>query len=390
MKIIIVSSFLVGGGAERVATIWANSFVALGHKVILASNLEITDAPFVYPIHEKVVLAKCFGLHNKTPMGWKALVLRKTPRLYNFFKSVANLITTHFLLRKTIKTFKPDIIIGLVEPTPLRVLIASIGTGCPVIATEHDSFERPDCAPFKVSEKFFKFVVNKCFAAVTVLTEADRLYIGSRLKNVYVMPNPLPFAPITVHTKREKRIVAAGRLQAWHCKGFDVLIKAWGKIAYKYPDWIVDIAGEAIKKANEAIPYLERLIEENGVTGRCILSGFHSNISQLYSQSEIFVLSSRYEGFGMVLLEAMSQGCACIACDYKGRQREIIRNDDEGLCIPTENVDKLSEALEKMINDEKYRERVQLNAPKRAADYSAIAIAHKWEELFNIVKEKKY
>lgn len=200
------------------------------------------------------------------------------------------------------------------------------------------------------------------------------------------MPNPLSMPPVEIlRVERKKRILAAGRLNIWHCKGFDILIKAWARIQEKYPDWVVEIAGEG----ESGRVYLESLIAENHLENRVVLSGFHLNIKDFFSDSEIFVLSSRYEGFGMVLIEAMSQGAACIACDYKGRQREIIQDDSQGLCVESENEDALANALSKMIEDEGYRKQVQENGWKRSQDFTPDKIGENWVHLLEDLLEQR-
>ena len=110
---------------------------------------------------------------------------------------------------------------------------------------------------------------------------------------------------------------------------------------------------------------------------------------KLYQKASIFVLSSRYEGFGLVLIEAMSQGCACIACDYKGRQREIIQNDSQGLCCEPDDVDALAEAMRKMMTDDQYRESVRKNAVERSKYYSLENTIQRWEKLLDKVVKKQ-
>lgn len=103
-----------------------------------------------------------------------------------------------------------------------------MGTKTHVIMTEHDSFERPPSAPMSKKESFCKFYLNRIYECVTVITQADKDYIGNRLKHVEVMPNPLLLQPVKEILQKEKVIIAAGRLGVWHYKGFDLLIKAWG------------------------------------------------------------------------------------------------------------------------------------------------------------------
>lgn len=380
MKIMITLGRLQGGGAERVAVVWADALVKLGHQVVLATNKDFSDAPFVYPINPKVMMSNCF----KSPTGQtleKDLLLRKKIGLpYRIYKVLTYYIKCHIALRKEIKHFKPDVILGVMNIPSIQSLIASIGLGCKVVSTEHNSFERPSSAPLSMSMRFFKCIANKWFPLVSVLTTADKEYISNRLKNVQVMPNPLALTPISSPLpNKQKRILAAGRLSAWHYKGFDILIKAWGKIAHKYPDWLLDIAGTGDEKSTD---YLQSLINDEDISSQTILSGFHDDMSKYYAESEIFVLSSRYEGFGMVLIEAMSQGCACIAADYKGRQKEILGSENTGMIIKPDDVEGMSKAMAELIENKDLRLKMQYNAIEKSKDFKSSIIAEKWLNLF--------
>ena len=181
--------------------------------------------------------------------------------------------------------------------------------------------------------------------------------------------------------------------------------------------------------------YLNQICKENGVEGSVEFLGFRNDVEKLYKDASIFVLSSRYEGFGLVLIEAMSQGCACVACDYKGRQREIMsptstlpsregessvespslgtRNmnpdarlsrfrsyDGErtrnlsvepcetGILCEPDNVEALADAIAKMITDNDYRENVRANAIERSNFYSMDNTIERWESLLDKVVNK--
>lgn len=358
MNIFIVCYKLGGGGAERVAALLATGFSQKGHHVYLITNLlEKID----YTVGDKVSLLQLFP---------------ETGNKYNKWSGAIS------LLRKYIKTYSPDVIIGIMEACTLVGKLAAIGKNIPVIMTEHNSFERPTYIPLSITQKIFKFYINRIYDCVTVLTEADKKIIGNRLKKVCVMPNPLTLKPNSAICKKKNKMLAIGRLDAWFYKGFDLLIKAWGAIASKYPEWSLEIAGTG---SDQSIEFLNNLIEENGVTNSVKLIGFQNDVESMYRESSIFVLSSRYEGFGLVLIEAMSQGCACIACDYGGRQREIIKNEENGILCPPDEVNKLAQSIHKLISNRQYRELLQKNAPKRAMQYELMAIMERWEDLLNKV-----
>ena len=409
MKICIVCPRLCHGGAERVAVSLANGFVARGHEIMFFADL-YEEQTFI--LHDAVKLQNL------------------VPQTNNKFKKWGGAIR---LLRKQLKKEKPDVIIGIMSLCSIVAKIASIGIGVPLIATEHNSFERPESVSMPLMKKIYKFYICKFFSCVTVLTSADRIVIGERLKNVFVMANPLGIKPIKELGQRKNVILAAGRVDDWHYKGFDVLIRAWAQIVSSSEllvssrEWKLVIAG--VWRNPETRTYLDGIAKECGVLDKIEYTGFVEDMQKLYAESSIFVLSSRYEGFGLVLIEAMSQGCACIACDYKGRQREIMIPEGQGsklppslsraprlrdstasvddlrfkvqgsnnkvelcetgiLCEP-DNVEALAEAMKKMIEDDEYRESVRAKAIERSKYYSIENTMDRWEKLLTSVQRSR-
>lgn len=395
MTVFIVCSRLCAGGAERVGVVLANGFAEKGHEVYLLSN---TNHEIAYPIGSSVHVVNIFPNTTNKIKKWIGAVRQ---------------------LRIEIKKHHPDVILGIEETCSLIAKIASYGQHSHVISTEHNSYQRPPSAPMGRIEWFMKYQMTKSYECVTVLTEADRDYIGNRLKNVVVMPNPLAIQPVVTVPEKRKVVFAAGRLDVWHYKGFDLLIKAWGLIngenaavqckkcksddvacKIKEEGWRLQIAGTG---SEESLRYLKQLCKENEVEDSVDFLGFRTDIEELYKQSEIFVLSSRYEGFGLVLIEAMSQGCACVACDYHGRQREIMFPEGSekvqsaveevkstacvegknGILCEVESVEALAEGIKRMMEDEEYRKEVQRNSVERSKAYSVDRIVQRWENLFN-------
>lgn len=353
MKIFIVCSRLSYGGAERVGVMLANG-LSVSHSVYLISNT--LEEP-TYEVKSSVQLLPLFSSISSKIDKWASTLPN---------------------IRKYAKTYRPDVIIGIMETCSLVAKLATIGLSIPVIMTEHNAFERPKNTPLTKWQIITKFYINKLYCCVTILTEADKEFIGLRLKNTVVMPNPLFLTPVINLPVKEKIVLAAGRIDDWHCKGFDILLKAWGTIAKQYPDWTLEIAGDGGKVDLEL---LQNIVRKSEVENQVKFLGYQKNIVDRYKQSAIFVLSSRYEGFGLVLIEAMSQGCACVACDFKGRQREIIRNDSEGLvCVPND-VDALALAIKKMIDDDIYRQKVQEAAIERSKYYTMDKTIRRWEKL---------
>lgn len=399
MKIFIVCNNLGRGGAERVGVNLANGFTNHGHQVFIITDIHQKAN---YPISSKVQI---FPMTDK-----------KDGKLKKWCKAL-------LAIRKYVKQEKPDVIIGIMDICTFISYIASLGLSVPVIMTEHNSFERPASTPLSFRKRFFKFWINKLYKNITVLTQADKRYIGHRLKNIEVMPNPLFLEPVIEIPLKETIVFAAGRVDDWHYKGFDVLIKSWKKIQDlndnvndddNLREWWLKIAGAGKKESFEylmnLLPDGEWVYNDNANVDDNHLNtkekntgpqkqdsqksgvwrsekyhieflGFQKDMESLYKKSKIFVLSSRYEGFGLVLIEAMSQGCACVACDYKGRQHEIIQNENQGLCCEPDNVEELADAIQKMMTDIDYRENVQQNAVERSKFYRLDHIISMWESL---------
>jgi len=353
MKIAIVVQKLTGGGAERVAAMWAQGFAQNSNEVTLI--LSDNSSPITYNISSRVRLEYAC---SKAKFG----ILRKIDRIIQF--------------RKILKSNKPNIIIGLMNLNSLYAYFASFGLKIPIIHTEHNSFERPSDAPMKLIDKIGKFFFNRIlYDYITVLTQADKDIISNQIDHVTVLPNPLALTPAEVLPPKKKVVFATGRLDAWHYKGFDILIKAWAKIANKAEGWKLQIAGDSKKNG---LKYLQSLCEEYGVTSSVDFVGYQSDILPFYQDASIFVLSSRYEAFGLVLIEAMSQGCACVACDYKGRQKEILLSEENGLTCEPENIEELANAVLSLIQDDDKRREIGSNAIMRSHDFSINKIMEKW------------
>ena len=386
MKLYLIIPSLGAGGAERVGVLLANGFVKRGHEVVVFSNLSHSKD---YQLDNSIKIVDIAKEGNgQIEKWWHAIRV----------------------VRKKVKNNPPNFFIGIMGVFSLVAYIACIGLHVPIIATMHNSFERPSYVPMSKIEWFLKFVVNKVFRKVTLLTNADAILIGKRLKNTVVMPNPLALEPIDTVTHRNNFILAAGRINDWHCKGFDVLIRAWalvngklridnGQLSYKGESWKLQIAGTG---SEESQNYLKQLCKENGVEDSVEFLGFRKDVEKLYQDASIFVLSSRYEGFGLVLIEAMSQGCACVTCDYKGRQREIliptltlpegegktsqgIEVCENGILCEPDDVESLAAGIQKMIEDDEYRESVRAKAIVRSKYYSIENTMDRWEQLLNQV-----
>ena len=362
MKIFLVCNSLGGGGAERVHVNLANGFAQRGHEVYLVAD---TNMEVSYPVDDSVhVLPLCPKTGNKFVKWGKAISL----------------------LRKNIKKFRPDVVIGNMHLCSIVSRVAAIGTNTPVVMTIHHALESKEYDGFSKSEIFMDKHFPSLYAATTVLTEGDAEVMRNKYhqrKRIFVMPNPLTFTPVTEIPSKENIVLAAGRLNDWKYKGWDLLIQAAGRIKplLVREGWKIQIAGDGPESSKA---FLADLCKQVGVKDVVEFLGYRTDMKELYQRLSIFCLSSRSEGLPMVLIEAMSQGCAPVACENLGRTKEIITNESEGLLFKTADVDDLSEKLTKMITDEEYRTSVQKNAIERSKYYSIDHVIGMWE---NMLKE---
>lgn len=355
MKIAICVHNLANGGGERVAAILATGFAERGDEVtaVIADKNDCVE----YAISDKVHIVNIYAEGNA-------------------FQRYSMKIQK---LRKFIRENKPDVAIAVMPPFDMWLMIATIGTKTKIVDTIHFSLERPKTNPISKQLYFNTFYLSRLFDAVTVLTDVDGKIMKRINKKCFIMPNPLAFDPKQNYGLKEKVVLASGRLDGWSVKGFDVLIKAWGNVCEKFPDWRLQIAGRGDDNSKS---FLLNLANANGIADRIDFLGFRQNIENDYQRASVFVMSSRTEGFSMVLIEAMSQGCACISCSYKGRQEEIITNENEGIICKPDDVGEMSRAIETVLKNEEYRRRLQEGAYIRSSEYSLEKTLNRWDELF--------
>ena len=361
MKIFLVCNSLGGGGAERVHVNLANGFAQRGHEVYLIADV---NQPASYPVDEQVhVLPLC-------------------PQSTNKLKKWGGAVS---MLRKNIKKYKPDVVIGNMHLCSIICRLAALGTGVPVVLTIHHALESDTYQIGSLIKNLDRYA-PKCFTRTVVLTTADKEYMESVYGNqVSVIPNPLSFTPCKSVPKKDNVILAAGRLGDWRYKGWDVLFEAWGKIASRHKDWKLFLAGTG---PEESIRVIKDFIKQNDVEDSVELLGFRNDMKALYSSSSIFVLSSRSEGLPMVVIEAMSQGCACVATNYKGRTCDIITSDNEGLLSEPEDVDAIAANLEKLIVNESLRRSIQGQSIERSKYFLIDHVISIWESLLKNIINK--
>ena len=225
----------------------------------------------------------------------------------------------------------------------------------------------------QIVRRFDKFVV---------LTNEDRGYWGN-LPNIEVIPNAAMHVSDTYSDVMNKRVIAVGRLD--YQKGFDRLIQAWQLVQHtgKFTDWKLDIFGQG-----EWREMLQQMIDKAELQNTVCLNRPTKQIGEEYVKSDMLVMSSNYEGFPMVMIEAMACGLPVVSFDYKCGPKDIIQTGINGLLVPNGDIQALADAMMKVMEDEAYRKMLSLNARKVVDTYSEQAVMAQWIRLFTSITAK--
>jgi GalNAc-alpha-(1->4)-GalNAc-alpha-(1->3)-diNAcBac-PP-undecaprenol alpha-1,4-N-acetyl-D-galactosaminyltransferase len=363
MKITLVIYSLFGGGAERVATNKVNYWVERGWDVTLLTWSAPTAAP-AYHLDERVKLQQ--------------LDLARESR--NWFEGLAANLWRLPRLREAILATEPDVAIGLMNSVNVTTIMATRGTGIPTIVCEH-TYPGWD-GDRNAAWSFLMSVTYKMADRVTVLTQnALPFYPSSKGYRTVVMPNPVltpQLAPQPESLLPPNTIVAVGRLN--QIKGFDLLITAFARIRDRFPDWQLYILGEGRERSA-----LETLTTELGLQGVVHLPGRVDNVNDYLAQAELFVMSSRGEGFPMALCEAMAVGLPAISFDCLSGPADIIIDGVDGLLIPPEDVDALARSMADLLADPDRRHKLATNAPKVLDRFGVERVMQMWSDLIKQV-----
>jgi glycosyltransferase involved in cell wall biosynthesis len=365
MTLVIPS--LTQGGAERVLTMTANHWARLGHAVVLITlDASQNDTCPLNPEVSRVGL----GL-LKSSAGPLQAVWNNGTRLRS--------------LRRAIRDSQPDVVISFIDRMNVLTLLATRGLGLDVIVSERVDPRRHDIGSMWNALRRSLYPRARALVVQTErVCHATRSLV--RGKPIYVIPNAIemPKEPTGTPPADEPsgcRIVAMGRLVPQ--KGFDLLIQAFAQIAAEHPNWRLHILGNGPQQSE-----LEQLARAGDVTERVSFGGWVAETANFLRQSDLFVLSSRYEGFPNALLEAMACGLPAVSFDCDSGPAEIIRDGIDGLLVDAENVDALAEAMERLMSDEELRRRLATRAPEVIERFSVDEFFRRWECVLDGAAEK--
>jgi glycosyltransferase involved in cell wall biosynthesis len=358
-KIVCVIPGLGCGGAERVMVSLTRGLAHQGYDITLVTLAQKdTDYFSVEPPVARVTLPADAELSCR----WFDLCCQR--------KRTS-------LLRHAILREDPDIVISFLDTTNIAVLMALSGTGIPVIVSEHTD---PRHHPIGWRWNLLRRCYYPQAKRVVMLTKETMAWASNQWPNwrATTIPNPVymtlpPITPVRPAFLAARTLITLGRLQA--VKGHDVLINAFCAVSERFPEWTLVICGEGPER-----PRLERQVVALGLHHRVSLPGRVAEVSTVLMHADIFVMSSRYEGFPMAVLEAMVAGLPVISFACNG-PAEIIRDGIDGVLVPPMDVDALSAAMARLMGDESERQRLAAKAPEVSERFSERRVLGLWEDL---------
>ena len=373
VRVLLLHAYGMGGTVR--ATISLAEALAEHHDVEVVSILRQRDEPF-FALPDGVAVTT---VDDKRPgQGARGLlerVLRRLPSVLvhpDDFAYARCSLWTDVLLVRRLRQMRGGIVIGT-RPSLNFLATALSGPGAVVVAQEHmnvTSHTRPLARDIRRR--------YRAAALLAVLTEADRrdyerLLAGAATQVVRV-PNAVPSLPGGLSPLDRKLVVAAGRLNSQ--KGFDLLVPAFARVVARDPEWQLRIYGAGPQR-----PALRRLIADSGLYNHVFLMGPARNLGEELAKASVFALSSRFEGFGIVVVEAMSKGLPVVSFDCPRGPGEIISDGRDGVLVPPEDVAALGDALADLIEDEPRRRRLAEAGRETARAYDPSVIGRRWESL---------
>lgn len=374
LKIVYLTPALyMAGGIERVLTLKANYFAEqFGYDITIILT-EGKDKPLFYPLSDKIkVINLNIGFEELWTCSFAKKIFVYLKKQHQFKKA----------LTKELMRLRPDITVSLLRRE--INFLNDIKDGSRKIGELHvnranyRNFEADEtnCIKQLFAKLWMYSLVSKLkrLDHFVVLTEEDKS-AWPELQNICVIPDPLSFLPTQHSPLTEKRVIAVGRYV--YQKGFDLLLQAWAKIEKNHSDWQMAIYGDGNRE-----PYEQQMKELGIDSSRCHLNGPTADIQKEYVNSSVFVFSSRFEGFGMVLVEAMACGLPVVSFACPCGPKDIVKDGDDGLLVENGNLNALTDSLIRLMGDADLRRRMAANGIKNVQRFSMMHIAERWKGLF--------
>lgn len=367
MNLLILIHSLASGGAERVTANLANYWAAQGWTITVVS-ITAAHSDF-YELDPRV----------------RRIALDLAADSAGVISAVSQNFTRIRAIKKVLRAVQPDVALGMMTAASVLLAIANATSlkKVRVIGSEHVDPSRMPLGRFWTGLRAYWYGKLDAVAALTEQSAAWLLK-NTATKTIAIIPNAVPWPlpkqspvclPGSYLPENCMVLLAVGRLS--HEKGFDVLIDVFSRLAPKLKQWQLVILGEGDMRSE-----LTRQVTAAGLQARVSMPGLVGNLTDWYNAADIYVMTSRYEGFGNTLVEAMAHGCAVASFDCESGPRNIIREGIDGLLVPAEDPAELEKCLYQLMMHKQCRESLAANAVAVRGRFSLPTITAMWEELF--------
>ena len=347
----IVEDFSENGGVERIISMKANTLCKQYHHHVTLISIYQDERPQLYTLEDEVSLKL---LH--VPFAHK-----KGNKVAKLYSRIYTLWLASRRLNKELKDINPDVIFFT---TTLGALLLPL---CHHHAKK--IYESHQARPFNPYHSLF-YGMEKKADTIVCLTEGDAKEF-KHTQHVCVIPNFIDIPSNTVKDYSTPKAIAVGRLEK--TKGFDRLIYCWNEIKTQFPDWQLDIYGEGSE--HEA---LQALISHLHLDKQVILRGRKDNMSEIYPQYSLHIMSSHHEGLPMVMIEAQSFGLPSVTFDFKFGASDIIQNEKNGFLISQDDTKSFISSLKRMMSSTSLRQKYGMTARNMAKKYDKEKIMKQW------------
>lgn len=363
MRITALVSSLRSGGAERVMAGLVNEWSAKGHQVTLITLAD--EAVDFYPIRPEVART-ALGVDGKSA---------------NIVTGALRTFGRIWALRKEIVRSSPDVVVSFVDRMNVLALLATVGVHAPLVVSERVD---PAVQGVGVSWGFLRRIMYPRAAALVVQTEGAARWAQAHNRRVEIIPNPLILSVtgLSNHAPPDwKRpiVIAVGRFRPQ--KDFRLLVRAFAHATVHRKEWHLAFLGDGPERTS-----VEACVRELGLERRVHFVGRVVDPAPYLLASDIFALSSLFEGFPNALLEGLAAGLPAVATDCRSGPRDLIEEGVNGMLVPVGDVERFADALSRLMGDDTLRARLALGARSVAARYPLDAIAARWIELFGALQ----
>lgn len=351
---------LGAGGSEHIVSLLCNHFAAQGWGVTLIAFEDEASTPY-YRHHPDVLIVRLGLQSQRRAAAFGALAMLRRRQM----------------LRRVLEDIMPDLVVSFLTRTNIVSILAAQPLDMPVIVSERNN---PALQTVSRAWNLLRRWTYPRAAGLVTMTQGAMEYFESAMDvRGWVIPNPAPPAAAVALLRSDGRTIGAvGRLVRQ--KGFDLLIDAFARAAPAIPDWRLVIWGEGPER-----PALEAQCARLGLGGRVSLPGITRQPGEWIAQSDLFILSSRFEGWGIVVGEAMAAGLPVIAFDCQWGPAEMIEHDRSGLLVPNGDIPALGGALEQLCHDEARRRALGTAAKARMGLFGLDAICARWQAVITDV-----